>query len=95
MKIWGNIPKVSGVYGNTSKIDKPSRVGEVSSKKDELTISGAAKDFNVVMKALRKVPDIRQDKVNDISQKMERGEYSVESSEVADKIVDALKNRKI
>ncbi len=95
MKIWGNIPKVSGVYGNTSKIDKLSRVSEVASKKDELTISGTAQDFNVVMKALRQVPDVRQEKVNDILQKMEHREYSVTSRDVAAKIVEAMKTEKI
>ncbi len=95
MKIWGNIPKVSGVYGNTSKIEKLSKVGETASKKDELTISGTAHDFNVVMKALRQIPDVRQGKVNDISQKIERGEYSISSRDVAAKIVDTLSTDKI
>lgn len=90
MKIWGNIPKVSGVYGNTNKIDKTSKVGEISSRKDELTISGTAKDFNVAMKALRGIPDVRQNKVNEISQKIERGEYSVSESEIADRILGAF-----
>ncbi len=95
MKIWGNIPKVSGVYGNTSKIDRLSRASEVASKKDELTISGTAQDFSVAMKAVRQVPDVRLDKVNDVLQKMERREYSVTSRDVAAKIVEAMKTEKV
>jgi negative regulator of flagellin synthesis FlgM len=95
MKIWGNIPKVSGVYGNTGKVGKPSKVGEISSKKDEFSISGTAKDFTNVMKALRQIPDIRQDKVDEIAQKIERGQYSVKSSDVAGKIVESLQAKKI
>ncbi|MCX7774183.1 MAG: flagellar biosynthesis anti-sigma factor FlgM [Clostridia bacterium] len=95
MKIWGNVPNVSGVYGNTSKINKTTKVGEVASKKDELSISGAAKDFSVVMKALRQVPDVRMDKVNEIAQKMERGEYNVSAKDVAGKMVDSLTSRKL
>lgn len=93
MKIWGNIPKVSGIYNNASKVDKSSRVGEVASRKDELTISGTAKDFNVAMKAVRQVPDIRQDKVDAILNKMENGNYSVPVSDVAQKIAESLNQK--
>ncbi|HHW23083.1 MAG TPA: flagellar biosynthesis anti-sigma factor FlgM [Clostridiaceae bacterium] len=95
MKIWGNIPKVSGVYGNSGKINRPSRVGEVSSKKDEFSISGTAKDFTNVMRILRQIPDIRQDRVNEIKQKIESGQYSVQASDVAEKIVESLEAKKI
>jgi len=95
MKIWGDIPKVPGIYGNTGKISRYTKVGEVSSKKDELSISGTAKDFSIAMKAVRRIPDVRQEKINEIIQKMERGEYSVKASEVAEKIMTAFKNNKI
>ena len=95
MKIWGNIPKVSGVYGNTSKVDRYAKVGETSSKKDELSISGTAKDFSVAMRAVQQVPDVRQEKINEIIQKMDRGEYSVKASEVAEKMITAFEDSKI
>lgn len=95
MKIWGNIPKVSGVYGNTGKFDKPVKVGEASSKKDELSISGTAKDFGIAMKKLRQIPDVRQDKINEIIQKMDCGNYSVKASDVAEKIVTSFNGSKI
>ena len=57
MKIWGNVPSVTGVYGSKGKIDKAAQVQETSSKMDELSISGTAKDYSVVMKALLQVPD--------------------------------------
>ena len=95
MKIWGNVPKVSGVYNTTNKIERTAKVGGVASKKDELTISGAAKDFSVVMKALRQVPDVRQDKVDAVLQKMESENYTVPTNDVADKMVEALTLKKI
>ena len=95
MKIWGDIPKVSGVYGSTGKIGKIYRVDETAPKKDELTISGTAQDFNVVMKALRQVPDVRKDRVDEIAQKMERGEYKVKASEIAEKMIHARDIKKI
>ncbi len=90
MKIWGNVPSVTGVYGSKGKIDKAAQVQETSSKMDELSISGTAKDYSVVMKALLQVPDVRQDKVNEISQRIESGNYSVNSTDIAEKIVSSL-----
>ncbi len=95
MKIWGDIPKVTGIYGNTSKIGRYTKTGEVSSKKDELSISGKAKDFSIAKQAVRQIPDVRQDKINEIKQKMDSGEYSVKASEVAEKILTAFKDSKI
>ena len=95
MKIWGDIPKVPGIYGNTGKISRYTKTGEVLSKKDELSISGTAKDFSIAMKAVRQIPEVRQEKVNEIIQKMQRGEYSVKASEVAEKILESLKENKI
>jgi len=95
MKIWGDIPKVSGIYGNSGKAEKLWRNNSVASRKDELTLSGSARDFSVVLKALRDVPDIRMDKVEAISKKIESGEYSVPAEDVAAKIVEMMLGRKI
>lgn len=90
MKVWGHIPKVSSIYGDSAKIEKVTRVRETTSRKDELTISTIANDFNVALKALRQVPDVRQDKVNEILKKMEKGQYDVTSEEVAKKILGLI-----
>lgn len=90
MKIWGDIPKVTGIYGNAGKTEKLSGKNTVASRKDELTLSGSAKDFSVVMKALRDVPDIRRDKVEALSERIEKGEYSVSSEDVAARIMEMM-----
>lgn len=90
MKIWGEVPKVSGIYGNAGKVENLSKNHFVASRKDELTLSGPARDFSVVMKAVREVPDIRKDKVDAILEKMNNGEYSVSAKEVATKITDLM-----
>lgn len=95
MKIWGDVPKVPGVYGSTNKIDKPSKTNTVASKKDELTLSGEARDFAAVMKALKSVPNVRQDKADAISSKIESGAYSVTSKDIAAKIPDMILGKKI
>lgn len=95
MKIWGNVPSVTGVYGSKGKIDRTAQVQGAASKRDELSISGTAKDYSVVMKALQQVPDVRQDKIDEISKKIESGNYSVSSTDIADKIISSLISKEI
>lgn len=90
MKIWGDNPKVFGIY---NRINPPGRVVQtdvVASKKDEFKISGQAKDFQVAMKALRNIPDIRKEKVFEVSQKIENGQYDVKAEDVAEKLIQNL-----
>ena len=42
------------------------------------------------MKALRDVPDIRRDKVEALSERIEKGEYSVSSEDVAARIMEMM-----
>jgi len=91
MKIWGHIPNVSKIYENTNKIGRAYKVGETTAKKDELTISPFASEFSIAMKALKNVPDIRQDKVDEILRKIEKGEYSVSAEDIAAKILGLKK----
>ncbi|NLG89100.1 MAG: flagellar biosynthesis anti-sigma factor FlgM [Clostridiaceae bacterium] len=94
MKIWGNNPKVFGVYNKQNPIDKIQKNNIVSSGKDEYKISEQAKEYQIVMKALAKIPDIREDKVKEISAKIESGEYRVEAEDISDKIIRMLINEK-
>lgn len=90
MKIWGEIPKILGIsnkYGNVNKVDKTSAV---VSKKDAVSISSQAKDFQTVMRALKDVPDVRGEKVRDLSAKYEAGSYDVSGRDIADKIVKSV-----
>ncbi|SHI38536.1 flagellar biosynthesis anti-sigma factor FlgM [Lutispora thermophila] len=94
------IPGISKIYKNFS-VDREKGVREVSAiqgKKDELTISQKAKDYQVVskaMKALSQVPDIREDKVNEIKQKMDKGIYDIDGKDIAEKMLTGGFDRKI
>lgn len=94
MKIWGNSPKVFGVYNKQNPVDKIQKQNVVSSVKDEYKISAQAKDFQIVMKALANIPDIREDKVKEISAKIESGEYRVEASDISVKIIRMISREK-
>lgn len=95
MKIWGQIPAVSGVYNKNKSSGKVESSSGASSRNDMVSISEQGKDFQTALKAAREAPDIRIDKVEKIKQQMQEDKYDVSGQEVAGKIVDELLNRKI
>lgn len=86
MKING-VNKVAQIYQtNQSKaVNKTKR----ASKKDELSLSSKAKDYQLVKNALKQVPDIRKDKVDALKQQIESGNYSVSGKEVVEKLFNS------
>lgn len=89
MKIWGEIPKILGVSNRQKNVGKVDKTSGVASKKDVVSISNQAKDFQTINRALRDVPDIRQERVNELSKRYESGKYDVSGKDVADKIVNS------
>ena len=87
MKIWGDNPRVFGIYNQNNSTGKVVKKDIVASKRDEYKISGQAKDYQTVMKALSNIPDIRKEKVYEISRKIETGRYRVEARDISDKII--------
>lgn len=94
------IPGISKIYKNFS-VESNKGVREASSvhgKKDELTISQKAKDYQIVSKAIKAldhIPDIREDKVNEIKYKMDKGIYDIDGKDIAEKILTGVFDRKI
>jgi len=66
----------------------------VTGKKDVVSISNQAKDFQTAMKALKEIPDIRKDKVEELARKIESGTYKVSEEDIADKILKSILDRK-
>ena len=95
MKIWGGISRISGIYGKDNKVERINSIKALSSKKDVLSISNQAKDYQTAISALKKVPDIRQDKVLELQEKYESGQYDVNGKEVAESIIKSIIDRKV
>lgn len=94
MRIPGEMPKITGVYGSQKNINKVGKAGSVTSKKDVLSISSEAKDFQAVFRALREVPDIRTEKVDDIVGRIETGQYDVRGRDIAERVIRSVFDRK-
>ena len=94
MRIPGDLSKVTGIYGTQKNTGRVGKTEAAASKKDVLSISNEAKDFQTVFKALKEVPDIRQSKVAELSDQFETGSYNVTGRDVADKVVSAVFDKK-
>lgn len=66
---------------------------EPVTRKDQVALSSEAKDFVAIQKMLSDVPEVRQDKINDIKARMASGSYNVKAEEVAEKIVSQFSVR--
>jgi negative regulator of flagellin synthesis FlgM len=86
MKITGNVASVTGVYTNDKRISKVENTNKISMGQDDVKISSKGKDYAVAMNALKNVPDVRMDKVNDIAAKLESGEYKVSGDDIMNKL---------
>ncbi len=85
-----NINRINQVYqvyknSGAKKVDKASGV---SAGKDVVNISNEAKDFQTALQSAMKAEDVREDLVNDIKQKMDAGEYEVNTDDLVDKIMN-------
>ncbi len=85
------IDKLANIYETYNKqtVTKYKATQKVD-KKDEVALSGTAKDFQSVYKALSNIPDVRQDKVDALKEKIASGNYNVDAKEVAEKMLSSF-----
>ena len=87
MRITGGIQNVSEIYTKENRVNKLNNIDKVDAPKDDVKISATGKDFSIAMNALKDVPDVREDKVNDIRSRIENGTYNVSGKDVAEKLL--------
>ena len=83
MKI-GDISKIYGVYENKALMNRQVSKAKPASKLDKLSLSSDAKDFQSVMKGLKDTPDVREEKVQEVTRKYESPGYYPDYREVAE-----------
>lgn len=94
MRIPGDIPKITSIYDKQKNLNRMERANEVASKKDVVSISTQAKDFQTIFRALKDVPDIRQGKVNELLERYETGNYDIDGNDVAEKVINSVFDKK-
>lgn len=78
--------KVNQLY-NKNSVKSTSKI-KGSSLNDKLEISQTGKDYHVAKQILTNIPDVREDKVNEIKQRLDAGTYDISSDELADKLIN-------
>ncbi len=82
---------VGGV--NLQKPDKSSgkasegKSGEGTSKDDQVSLSGTAKEIGRLQTAVSKLPDVRADRVEELQNAINSGTYNVKGDAVAGKLL--------
>ena len=91
MRIGDGLPQVTGIYTNDKRVSRVENLNNIGSIKDNVKISEVGKDYAVAQKALKDIPDVRQNKIDDVLAKMEKGEYeNVKSEDIASKIIGGI-----
>lgn len=87
MKIFNNlnVQKVMKSYNNT--VQKTAKTDGIKIKEDKIEISEAAREVQVAMKALKDLPEVREDLVNRLKQAIQDGSYKPSSEEIAKRIL--------
>lgn len=86
MKING-VNRVANIYQQNT-ISKVNKVGK-KNQKDSVEFSTVAKDFKIARDMGKKIPDVRQDKVNEIKERIATNTYNIDGKEVAKKMIES------
>ena len=89
----GSISQVSQIYQTTAK-PKNSK-SSFESQMDVYSVSSNGKDYQIAKKAVSETPDIRQDKVDSLKQKISGGSYDVSAEDFAAHLLAAYNNKTV
>lgn len=78
--------QVSGLYKTTKTARSQGSYGVGS--RDEVQISQAGRDFQIAKQAVAQSPDIRADKVAQLKDMIDSGEYQVSAGDFASKLLE-------
>jgi len=84
MKI-NSVNKINQAYKPKTNFSARGKVKK--SEKDGLMLSSIAKDVQIAKTALKKVPDVRMDKIEPIQKRIESGTYNIDAKAVATKMM--------
>lgn len=82
--------KVMGIYlnnlNNNIRANKKNKL-----KRDELSVSEKAKDYLYALEKFKKLPDIREAKIERLKKEVQAGTYNVEGRKIAKKMLEKIK----
>ncbi|SDF79504.1 flagellar biosynthesis anti-sigma factor FlgM [Sporolituus thermophilus] len=86
------IQNILKVYGEQAKVGKSARQPSAgpAQRKDEVVLSAQAQEFSQILQALRNMPEVREDKVKELADRIAAGNYQVDAKEIAEKMVGRI-----
>ena len=86
------IQSIMKVYTDQNKVSQTAKTKGTAptSQKDEVILSSQAQEFGQIFQAIKAMPEVRQDKVQEIAGRIAQGDYSVDAREVAEKMVGRI-----
>lgn len=81
--------QITQIY-NSAKASKVKGAGSTS-RRDEVQISQAGRDYQVAKQAVAETSDIREDKVAQLKAQINSGNYKVEAGDFAAKLIQKYK----
>lgn len=83
--------QVAQIYA-ANKTAKTTSTAKTSSAKDVFQMSSAGRDLQVAKQAVAEASDVREDKVADMKQKIEAGNYQVNTGDFASVLLAKYNN---
>ncbi|MEA3547857.1 MAG: flagellar biosynthesis anti-sigma factor FlgM [Thermodesulfobacteriota bacterium] len=93
MKLTDVISQIQTDNKISSKKKSPGVNGTTPSSpagRDRVELSSGSRDVRKIQEILQETPDIRLDKIQELKEKIEKGEYHVDSLQLADKMLMSL-----
>ena len=86
------IQNILKVYSEQTKVGKSSRPASTSQvqRQDEVVLSAQAQEFSQILQALKNMPEVREDKVKELADRIAAGNYHVDAKEIADKMLGRI-----
>jgi len=91
MRINNNVNIQQVIKGYNKNVGKVKQTGKTEMKRDQIEISQSSKDFQVAMDAFKKLPDVRQDKIDNIKSEIDKGTYKPSTEDIINKMMSNAK----
>jgi negative regulator of flagellin synthesis FlgM len=83
---------------NATKVNKEKQISDQQQIEEKaqpeqdtiVNLSQTLKETQLIKEIISSEPDIREDKVSELKQKIESGTYTIDNNAVADKLVDSF-----
>lgn len=83
------IQNIFKAYGEQSKVNKADKTEKTSPamKKDEVILSSQTQAASQIYQGIYNIPEVREDKVKELSERIAAGTYHVDAKDIAERML--------